>query len=146
MSEISPTRLKKLTPEQVACSITLYKSGKSLQQVAEVMGVTRTAMWDLLRRRLKLRPQKQTGPDNHFYRGGQKNRRKKLRAQRRVWKAIQRGDLVRPTVCPVCGKTPKPYKDGRSAIQAHHDDYNKPLDVRWMCQPCHHELHRETNA
>ena len=41
--------------------------------------------------------------------------------------AIKNGTLVRQS-CEVCGK-----KKG----QAHHDDYTKPLDVRWLC-PKHH--------
>lgn len=45
--------------------------------------------------------------------------------------AIERGRLT-PRVCEVCGT-------GRQ-IEAHHDDYSKPLDVRWLCKS-HHKQH-----
>lgn len=31
-------------------------------------------------------------------------------------------------------------------VQAHHEDYDKPLDVMWLCTECHGERHREINA
>jgi deoxycytidylate deaminase len=34
--------------------------------------------------------------------------------------------------CEVCGST---------IVQAHHDDYSKPLEVRWLCVPHHNEHH-----
>ena len=37
--------------------------------------------------------------------------------------------------CVVCGKT---------KAEAHHDDYSKPLKVRWLCRQHHNEHHQKT--
>jgi hypothetical protein len=44
----------------------------------------------------------------------------------------RRGRLV-PQPCEVCGATD---------VQKHHDDYDKPLDVRWFCAEHHRSHHR----
>lgn len=31
-------------------------------------------------------------------------------------------------------------------VQAHHEDYSKPLEVVWLCTKCHGARHREINA
>lgn len=51
------------------------------------------------------------------------------RAHQAVKRAVARGDLTRPDRCEAC--------DARCVAQAHHDDYTKPLDVDWLCPPCH---------
>jgi len=70
--------------------------------------------------------------ENYF--AQEKNRNKK-RAQTEVLNAMRRGELVRPNVCKGC--------DGSERIEAHHDDYNFPLEVRWLCRWCHRAWHRE---
>lgn len=51
--------------------------------------------------------------------------------------AKKRGDLI-PQPCEVCASN--------KAIHAHHDDYKKPVDVRWLCQPHHVEHHNKIRA
>jgi hypothetical protein len=55
-----------------------------------------------------------------------------------VSEAIQSGKLVRPNFCPVCGVSNK-----EKRIEAHHDDYFRPLEVKWMCSQCHTDYHKE---
>ncbi len=99
-------------------------------------------MWDLLRRRTKMRPKLRYGAENHFYRGATKADNE---AHDLMESAIKSGALVRVLVCEECGDSGH-MKDGRTKVQAHHDDYNKPLDVRWLCQPCHHDWHKGNTA
>jgi hypothetical protein len=54
-------------------------------------------------------------------------------AHSKVARAIRNGQLTRQ-VCVRCNN-PKSV--------AHHDDYDKPLDVMWLCQPCHAQRHKE---
>ena len=98
-------------------------------------------MWDLLTRRIKLRPQKRYGKDNHFYTGTKANDK----TQNILEYALTKGIMERPENCSSCGKTYK-FKNGRNAIQAHHCDYNKPLEVEWLCQKCHHAWHKTNKA
>lgn len=134
-------KLKKLSLEQADAAVELYKSGLSLADVAECFSVSRQSMHDLLKRRTEMRPQLRYAAENHFYRGGSKA---EDHAQNIAEKAIQRGILVRQP-CEVCGANGN-FADGRSEVQAHHDDYSKPLAVRWLCQKHHHEWHKNNSS
>jgi len=50
-------------------------------------------------------------------------------------RAIARGDIVRPDRCERCGQG--------GMVHGHHDSYNRPFEVRWMCALCHMTIHRE---
>lgn len=56
------------------------------------------------------------------------------RARMRFGNALRSGKIARPTTCSECPST--------KMIQGHHDDYDKPLDVRWLCVKCHTAWHR----
>lgn len=49
-----------------------------------------------------------------------------------VSKAIKDGALHK-LPCELCGSSEN--------VQAHHDDYTKPLDVTWLCVKCHKQWH-----
>jgi len=53
----------------------------------------------------------------------------KVKAVRKVYNAIKRGDLIRKK-CRDCE---------RKDTHGHHPDYSKPLNVIWLC-PIHHKL------
>ena len=57
----------------------------------------------------------------------------KRKAQNMVNNALRDGKITKPDICG-CGRA------GR--IEGHHDDYAKPLEVRWLCVPCHREVHK----
>ena len=66
----------------------------------------------------------------------EKNRQrdpKKVKARNIIYRAIVKGEINKPTVCSLCGH------DG--IINGHHRDYNKPLEVIWLCTHCHHNVH-----
>ena len=43
--------------------------------------------------------------------------------------AVVSGKIIKPSNCSQCGNLRK--------VTAHHDDYSKPLKVRWLCYECH---------
>lgn len=53
-----------------------------------------------------------------------------------VKRAIEAGRITRQP-CEVCGILP---------AQAHHDDYSRPLDVRWLCQTHHAQHHAKAES
>ena len=50
--------------------------------------------------------------------------------------ALRRGELVKGP-CEVCNIT----EAEGARIDGHHDDYSKPLNVRWLCRQHHVRLH-----
>jgi hypothetical protein len=58
----------------------------------------------------------------------------KQRARCVLGNEIRQGRIIPPSSCENCGAA-KP--------EAHHEDYSKPLDVKWLCRPCHGIEHRK---
>jgi len=130
-------------PEIIDAMYAVYQAGASLEQVGKQFNKTRQSVFGVFKARgFQLRPQLRYGSDNHFSR---EETNADNRAQDILEKAIRRGDVVRKTECEQCGDSGA-FKDGRTKIQAHHCDYNKPLEVMWLCQNCHHKWHKANKA
>lgn len=73
-------------------------------------------------------------PDKYrgYKRAWSQRNRDKRRAHHAVLSALRAGRLV-ALPCEVCGL---------AKAAAHHDDYARPLDVRWLCVFHHAEHHR----
>ena len=56
----------------------------------------------------------------------------KRKARQKVYYALKVHKLIKEP-CNGCGKI---------EVEAHHDDYSKPLDVLWLCRQCHADRHK----
>ena len=132
----------KMTNEQADEAASLYHAGASLADCAHIFGVSRQSMWYRLKSRVEMRPQMRHGSANHFYRRGPVA---DAYVHNLLEQAVEDGVVVRRECCEDCGASGR-MRDGRTIVQAHHNDYNKPLDVRWLCQKCHHAWHKTHTA
>lgn len=63
------------------------------------------------------------------------NAKKYKNAHKAVYRGLQKGILVRSNKCVLCFSEEK--------TEAHHPNYDKPLEVVWLCRKCHGRLHRK---
>lgn len=47
--------------------------------------------------------------------------------------ALRTGLITKPLYCEYCNK--------KGEVEAHHDDYNDTLNVKWLCRDCHSHWH-----
>ena len=51
--------------------------------------------------------------------------------------AVRAKRIAKPKLCDACGR--------QEHLDGHHYDYTKPLEVAWVCKPCHGQIHRYEN-
>ncbi len=57
-------------------------------------------------------------------------------ARKKLGNAVQSGRIVKPKHCARCGMAPP-----RHRLHGHHEDYEYPLRVEWLCAACHTGCH-----
>lgn len=49
----------------------------------------------------------------------------------------KRAGRIKPEPCIICGK---------EETQSHHEDYNRPYDIVWLCKKCHCQRHLDLGS
>lgn len=99
----------------------------------------RTRDRDAARRRNResMRKRRAENIEAHRERDRQASRRRprdvRDAARSAVNAAVRTGRLARPSTCSECQRERK--------VTGHHDDYARPLDIRWLCYECHGSIH-----
>ena len=70
---------------------------------------------------------------NAYGTGYSQEERSKRKKARSILNHYLRDNHIDRKPCEVCGN---------SKTEAHHDDYDKPLEVRWLCFKCHRRYHK----
>ncbi len=112
-------------------ALNLINRVMSVIEVAAFYGCSRERIYQIMRKsEVKARPKSDWMLS---YPKDDDMKKRRVMAGTMVALARQRGTLVQQP-CEICGKP---------ETVAHHDDYSKPLDVRWLCRAHHQEWHRE---
>ena len=106
--------------------------GKTLKEKAMEEGIAFTTYWFKTPEGRKWRKEYEKTDKYKAYRRAyeqwyKKNMRHKLQAKWKVAYALKTGRLIKGQ-CELCGG---------SRVEGHHDDYRKPLQVRWLCHKHH---------
>ena len=83
------------------------------------------------RRRYREQPHRKTAGQENVKKWRAKNP-ERYKAQTAVNNAVRDGRLEKKP-CVECGTT--------EYLHGHHDDYDKPLEVKWFCAKHHHRFH-----
>lgn len=59
----------------------------------------------------------------------------KNRAHQKVYRDLKKGKIVKPLYCENCEKN--------ILLVGHHDNYDKKLEVKWLCYECHNKIHND---
>lgn len=100
------------------------------RDVRERYRVARDQRREYERKRFKMPERK--AKLRQYIKGSRVRNPQKWAARAAVAYALRNGKIERKP-CEVCGSTDQ--------VQAHHLDYSKPLDVRWLCFKHHREAH-----
>jgi hypothetical protein len=72
---------------------------------------------------------------NEYYHRTKEKFDSKIKARNKLRYAVKVGKIMKPEKCENCVINEN--------IHGHHEDYNKPLEVVWLCSYCHKKEHKK---
>jgi len=63
-------------------------------------------------------------------------RRRRRIINKRAWDRVRKGEIEKKE-CERCGEI---------NVEGHHEDYDKPYELMWLCKKCHMERHKELGS
>jgi hypothetical protein len=82
---------------------------------------------------LRVDPERRRLSERRNYKKRRERYYEQIRARQLLADALHAGKMQRPKHCEDCGTEGK--------VHGHHEDYGKPLEVEWLCRPCHEQRH-----
>ena len=89
-----------------------------------------------LARRWKVKNPATKDEMNRLQKNWRRNNLKRAKANQVLQYAVKNGKIEKPNICEDCDKNIP-----RDILHGHHEDYSKPLEVNWLCPPCHGDRH-----
>ena len=86
------------------------------------------------REKLRITNKKWRQKSKYSVNGWSKSHKMEVAAHRFLNQAVK-CHKIKKLPCSVCGS--------KTFIRAHHEDYTKPLDVIWLCEKHHREVHKK---
>lgn len=83
--------------------------------------------WYLKNREKQIAKQRQWNLKNLDY--------QKVSARQKLNDAVKLGHVMKRNRCQICDK--------KGRMEGHHSNYERPLDVIWVCKDCHIKIHKE---
>lgn len=121
---------EKLNKDKKIQLLDMVRMGLPPREIAGFFEITRSYVYLLAKKEGISFPKTPLSPEQN---------RKKAAANKLVSSAISKG-ILQPLPCEVCGISGR--ENGRNIVEAHHDDYEQPLIVRWLCKQHHSDWHR----
>ncbi len=73
---------------------------------------------------------------NRLQRNWRKDNPGRARANQVLQKAVVLKKIEKPNKCEDCNKDVS-----QNILHGHHENYSRPLEVNWLCPPCHGDRH-----